>query len=47
MIQRKISPAMSKSLQEYFVRQYIEYRDSVLSGGRLAGAEEIRMVERQ
>lgn len=47
MIQRKISPAMSKSLQEYFVRQYIEYRDSVLSGSRLAGAEEIRMVERQ
>lgn len=47
MIERRISSQMRQKLHQFFLNQYREYRDDVLSGRRIAGRLEQLMVERQ
>lgn len=47
MTERKISPQMRQKLHLFFVDQYKQYRDDVLSGRRKAGLLEKEMVLRQ
>lgn len=47
MTERKISSGMRQKLHAYFITQYEQYRDAVLSGKRNAGRLEQDMVQRQ
>ena len=46
MTERNITPSMRQKLLNYFVNQYQQYRDAVLSGKRISGTLEREMVER-
>lgn len=47
MEERKLSASIQKTLSDYFIKQYEDYRDSVLNGSRVSSYLEKRMIERQ